>query len=396
MVIRAHRRTWWSLLLLLAVACGGDPNGTGPPSERAEGGVKTLARGGDLNREVRALMRRERVNGLALALIEKAQVTQVMAYGMRSVERRQSLQTDTVMSGAALTRTAFAYMVLQLVDEGRVTLDAPLASLLPVPLPAYEQYSDLKGDDRWRALTPRIVLTNSTGLASSRGVEADGKLRFHFEPGTRYGDSGEGFNILQLALEEGLQLDVGKEMKRRVFDRYQMTDTTMSWRPGTFWNAADGYTIDGTARPHIWHSRVRAADSMDTTIADQSRMWGGILRGEGLSVDSRAEMTGRLVPITSAHQFPTLQEETDPRNAGIRLSAGLGLVTFQDETGLAFFQGGHDDGTASMVVCIEAKERCAVLLSNDVRAERIYPELVNLLIGDTKMPWYWKYDWVKE
>jgi hypothetical protein len=34
-----------------------------------------------------------------------------------------------------------------------------------------------------------------------------------------------------------------------------------------------------------------------------------------------------------------------------------------------------------------------VLLSNDVRAERIYPELAQMVLGKTKMPWLWEYNY---
>jgi len=342
------------------------------------------------------LMKRSHVNGLALALIDKGQVSHVAAYGRRNVERDLPLTTDTIMYGASLTKTAFAYVVLQLVEEGRVTLDTPLADLLPKPLPEYERYADLAGDERWRALTPRIVLMHTTGLANYGWVEDDKKLRFHFQPGTRYGYSGEGFYILQLALEEGLHLDIGQEMQRRVFDQFGMSRTSMTWRPDFAENLAGGYTLEGTLRPHDQRRRARAAGSMDTTIADQARMWAGLLRGDGLSAASRAEMTRPQVPITSAHQFPTLRDWTDKRNAGIRLAAGVGLVTFRDTTGPAFFKGGHDDGTGNMVVCLETPQRCVVLLSNDVRAERIFPEVAKLVLGKTKMPWYWEYEWAQE
>jgi len=342
------------------------------------------------------LMKRAHVNGMALALIEGGQVAHVAAYGRRNVERDLPLTTDTIMYGASLTKTAFAYMVLQLVEEGRLTLDTPFAELLPKPLPEYARYADLAGDERWRALTPRIVLTHTTGFSNYRWIEEDKKLRFHSQPGTRYGYSGEGFFALQLALEEGLHLDVGQEMQRRVFDRFGMSRTSMTWRPDFAENLADGYTLEGTLRPHDERRRAAAAGSMDTTIADQGKMWAGILRGDGLSAASRAEMTRPQVPITSAHQFPTLRDWTDRRNAGIRLAAGLGLVTFRDKTGPAFFKGGHDDGTGNMVVCLETPQRCVVLLSNDVRAERIFPEVAKLVLGKTKMPWYWEYEWAQE
>ena len=229
--------------------------------------------------EARRLMAREGVEGLALAVIENGEVVHVAAYGRRNVERDLPLTTDTIMYGASLTKTAFAYLVMQLVDEGRLDLDASVADLLPRPLPEYEDYADLAGDDRWRALTPRILLTHTSGFANFRWLEADQRLRFHWDPGTRYGYSGEGFYILQLILEEGLGLDVGQEMQTRVFDRFGMTRTSMSWRPDFAANLADGYGLDGTMEPHDERSSVSAAGSMDTSIADQARLWAGIMRG---------------------------------------------------------------------------------------------------------------------
>jgi CubicO group peptidase (beta-lactamase class C family) len=346
----------------------------------------------DVAADLRRLMKRGHVNGLAVASIEDGRVARVDAYGRRSVERDLPLTTDTVMYGASLTKTAFAYLLLQYVDEGKLTLDTPLATLLPKPLPEYKAYADLAGDERWRALTPRIVLTHTTGFANYRWLEDDKKLRFHSAPGSRYGYSGAGFYILQLAIEEALHMDVGREMQTRLFDRFGMTRTSMTWRGDFAENLADGYTLEGKLQPHDQRGSAAAAGSMDTTIADQAKMWAGILRGDGLSAASRAELVRPQVKITSAHQFPTLRDWTDPRNETVHLSAGIGLVTFQDTTGPAFFKGGHDDGTGNMVVCLETPRRCVVLLSNDVRAERIYPEAARLVLGDTKMPWYWEYD----
>src|SRR5258706_12741076 len=151
-----------------------------------------------IDTEAPRLMRRESVQGMALAVIEGGRVAHVAAYGVRNVERNLPLTTDTIMYGASLTKTAFAYMVLQLVDEGRLDLDASAAELLPRPLPEYGDYTDLAGDERWRALTPRILLTHTSGFANFRWLEEDRRLRFHHDPGSRYGYSGEGFYVLQL------------------------------------------------------------------------------------------------------------------------------------------------------------------------------------------------------
>jgi len=349
-----------------------------------------------IDMEARRLMARENVQGLALAVIEEGRVAYVAAYGRRNVQKDLPLLADTIMYGASLTKTAFAYMMMQLVDERRLNLDASIADLLPKPLPEYEDYPDLEEDDRWRRLTPRILLTHRSGFANFRWLEADGKLRFHYDPGARYAYSGEGFYILQLVLEQGLGLDVGKEMQTRIFDRFGMKNTSMQWRRAFADNLADGYGADGKMEPHDERSQVSAAGSMDTTIADQAKMWAGIVRGDGLSPASRAEMTRPQFPIRSPHQFPTLTDDVDARNAEIGLAAGLGLVTFQDTSGPAWFKGGHNPWTGNIVICLETGERCVVMLANDVRAERLYPDMARFLLGETKMPWRWEYQWYED
>lgn len=348
-----------------------------------------------LDQQIHALMQRERVNGLALAVIDAGKVSKVAAYGWRNVERRQPLTTDTVMYGASLTKAAFATMLLQLVDEGRLDLDAPLTQLLPRPLPEYRasgaDFSDLATDPRWRQLTPRMLLNHSSGFANFRWLEPDQKLRFHFTPGSRYAYSGEGFYLLQLIVEQGLGLDTGAEMQKRVFDRYGMARTSMRWRADFAANLADGYTADGKFEQHDERSNVRAAGSMDTTIADQAKLWAAVVRGDGLSAAARAELARPGLAIESRQQFPSLLKAVEPHNGDIGLAAGLGIVTFRDRSGPAWFKGGHNDSTGNMVICLERGQRCVVMLANDVRAERIYPAIARLVLGETDMPWRWEY-----
>jgi CubicO group peptidase (beta-lactamase class C family) len=351
--------------------------------------ARTLA-----DNEIQRVMRREGVQGLAFATIAGGKVDKVRVFGQRNAALGQPLAPDTIMYGASLAKTAFAYLVLQLADEGRLDLDAPLPRLLPRPLPFYRErqfdYADLADEPRWKSITPRMLLMHSAGFANFRWLEPDERLRIHFEPGTRYAYSGEGYLLLQMVLEAGLGLDVGYEMQRRVFDRFGMTRTSMRWRPEFSENAAEGYAFDGVVHPHERRYRVRVAGSMDTTIADQAKLWAGIMRGEGLSPDSRAALVKGWLPITSKHQFPTLDGEAAvawPQG----LAAGLGVVSFRDRSGQAWFKGGHDEWTANMALCLEQGQRCVVFLSNDVRAAQLYPELVRLALGETDMPWSWEY-----
>jgi CubicO group peptidase (beta-lactamase class C family) len=371
-------------LLLVLPACAN-------VTSRAD--VASASRHDGLDAEIERLMAAERVKGLAVALIEGDRITHLRTYGFRNVANALPLQTDTIMYGASLTKAAFAYMVLQLVDEGRLDLDRPIADYLPRPLPSYPEWTSLEGDEQWRLLTPRMILSHTTGLANLRYLEPDQNLRFHFTPGTGYAYSGEGFNMLQFVLEEGLGLNVKAEMQRRIFDRFGMTRTDMQWRADFAANLADGYAMDGTFEPHDERSHVSASGSMDTTIVDQARMWRGMLAGEGLSARMRAEWVRGQFPIRTARKFPTIEafNTTDPRGPAIGLSEGLGVETWQGPNGHSFAKGGHNDWTGNLVICQEARRRCLVMLSNSVRAEIIYPQIARRVLGETNYPWWWTY-----
>jgi CubicO group peptidase (beta-lactamase class C family) len=338
--------------------------------------------------EVRRHMTREDVAGLALAVIDDGRVVHVATYGVRSRDSREPLTRETVMPAASFTKTAVAYLVLALVDQGRLDLDRPLVELHDFV--AHPRYRDLKGDERARALTARHVLAHTTGFANFRFTVDDGYLRFHAAPGSRYGYSGEGFLLLQAVLTSA-GIDVAAELTR-LFERWGMTRSRMTWDAALGIDVADGHDDDGKLVPFRRREEVDASGSLVTTIDDQARLWAAMVRGDGLSPSVRHAFTEPQIPIRSRAQFPTLARDTDPRGSALGLGAGLGVIVFDDPThGRMWFKGGHDDGTGNFVVCQERGRRCVVLLSNSTRAERIYPALVQLVLGETAMPWWWEY-----
>lgn len=342
------------------------------------------------------VMQHTHAQGLAIAVIDRGRPVSVQAFGIRN-ERGDPLTTDTVMYGASLTKAVFAYTVMQLVDGKRLTLDTPLAAMLPKPLPAYDDeatrkaYADWSAlDERWRRLTPRILLTHAGGFANFGFLEPDRKLHIHFDPGTRYAYSGDGLIALQFAMKQGLGIDTGEETTR-VFRTLGMPRTSLTWRPDFAADLADGWTADGTAVAHDERSRVRAAGSMDTTIADFARFAAAFVRGDGLSRAARRELVKPQLAITTRTQFPTLQAELPAAQRRADLAAGLGVVVFRGPQGAGFYKGGHDDNTGNTWVCVEKRQRCVVILSNDVRAEAGFPELVRFVLGQTGVPYEWEY-----
>src|SRR5580658_8066829 len=285
------------------------------------GVAQTIPNGAAIDAEVSKIMSRTHANGMAVAVIDHGKAGYAHAYGIRDA-KGDPLTTDTFMYGASITKTVFAYTVMQLVDQGKLNLDTPIKDDLDNPLPTYGPdpvfpdkhgpYKDLANDPRWEKITPRMCLTHSTGFNNFWFVEPDQKLRIHFDPGTRFSYSGEGLILLQFVIEhgrkaQGLGLDLG-DLTKANFDRLGMTRTSLVWslnNPET--NVADGWNDQGQPQPHEKRSKVRAAGSMNTTISDLSKFTVALVRGDGLSAASRAEITRPVLHIPVAGQFPLFQ-----------------------------------------------------------------------------------------
>ena len=366
--------------------------------------AQTIPSGAAIDAEVSKIMSRTHANGMAVAVIDQGKVGYVHAYGIRNA-KGDPLTTDTVMYGASLTKTVFAYTVMQLVDQGKLKLDTPIKDDLDKPLPSYGPdpvfpdkhgpYKDLTDDPRWGKITPRMCLTHSTGFNNFWFIEPDQKLHIHFEPGTRYSYSGEGFILLQFVIEhgrkaQGLGLDVG-DLTNATFHHLDMTRTSLVWRDAFAGNLADGWNDQGQPQEHDRRSKVRVAGSMDTTISDLPKFAIALLRGDGLSAASHAEMIKPLLHLTTAHQFPPFLPDLPVSEQRKDLYAGLGVIVFDGPQGHGFYKGGHDGQTANTMVCIETSQRCVLILSNDVRSEAGFPELVRFILGDTGVPYDWEY-----
>jgi CubicO group peptidase (beta-lactamase class C family) len=367
--------------------------------------AQTIPSGPAIDAKVSKIMTETHANGMAVAVIDHGKIVYDHAYGIRNA-KGDPLNTDTVMYGASLTKTVFAYTVMQLVDQGKLNLDTPLKDDLDKPLPSYGPdpvfpdkygpYKDLADDPRWEKITPRMCLTHSTGFSNFWFIEPDQKLHIHFEPGTRFSYSGEGFILLQFVIEhgrkaQGLGLDVG-DLTKANFDRLGMTRTSLVWaKDNPDPNVADGWNDQGQPQAHDKRSKVRAAGSMNTTISDLPKFVAALVSGNGLSAASRAEITKPSLHITTAHLFPLFLPDVPVNEQRKDLYAGLGVIVFDGPQGHGFYKGGHDGQTANTMVCIEVGQRCAVILSNDVRSEAGFADLVRFILGDTGVPYGWEY-----
>ncbi|MDP4262371.1 MAG: serine hydrolase [Bacteroidota bacterium] len=344
-----------------------------------------------IDKIVGKLMDTAEVTGLCLGIINDNKIAYVKSYGYKNAAKSEWNDTATCFYAASLAKPLFAYLVMQLKDEGKIDLDKPLYTYLRKPIPEYEYFKDLVGDDRWKLITARHCLSHTTGFPNWRFFNPDGsrKLKIFFTPGTRYAYSGEGLVLLQLAVEAitGRQLeDLAQE---KVFKPIGMSRTSFLWQPSFESNYAVGFDMNGNDLKKDKRISANAAGSMETTIADYTRFVAAVMQGKNLTQKSMLEMFSPQIGIYTKRQFPSLNNDTTSENKKIQLSYGLGWGLFTSPYGKAFFKEGHDDGWVHYMISFPGKKSSFIIMTNSSNGESIFKELVERLSGVT-IPWEWE------
>ena len=266
----------------------------------------------EMDRLVKKLMDTGEVTGLCMGIITNDKPDYVKSYGYKNKQRNELNDTSTCFYAASLSKPLFAYLVMQLVDEGIIDLDKPLSEYLPKPLPQYKNYKDLTGDKRWRLITARECLDHTTGFPNWRqfNPHENQKLEIFFNPGERFAYSGEGIYLLQMVVETitgGSLEDLAEEM---IFKPLAMTRTSFMWQSLFEKDYSIGHDMNEDTLPKNKRTSANAAGSMETTIADYTRFAAAFMQGKGLSSKSKKEMLSQQIGIYTKHEFPSLNNDT--------------------------------------------------------------------------------------
>jgi serine beta-lactamase-like protein LACTB, mitochondrial len=149
-------------------------------------------------------MTRQTLPGLSIALAEDGQLRYAKALGLADLENNIPMSTQSRVRLASVAKPMTAVAILQLVEQGKVNLDAEIQTWLP-NFPRKQ----------W-PVTPRLLLGHLAGIRSYRGKELDSTIYYSnrleplklfaddplvAEPGTRYVYSSYGYNILGAIVE---------------------------------------------------------------------------------------------------------------------------------------------------------------------------------------------------
>jgi CubicO group peptidase (beta-lactamase class C family) len=339
---------------------------------------------------VTRFMTAARVTGVGIAIWNDDRVVYLKAYGVRDMAKGLPLTPESVMTAASLTKSAFATMVMQLVEQRILVLDKPVYEYLPKPLPEYDAYKDLTDDPRYKQITMRMLLAHTSGFPNSRWAMDDKTLRIYFTPGSRFAYSGEGIDLAQMVVEAVTRKSINELMNERIFLPLGMARTAMISEQKFEDDQANRYDEQGKPLGLEQRRKGDAAGSMQTTLRDYARFVEAVLSGTILGRRDREVMLSPQIQIMSQHEFPSLSSETTTENRAIHLSYGLGWGLYWTAYGKAFFKEGHDEGWRHYVVCFDRPKAGMLIMTNSSNGEDIYSGLLERLLGDTFTPLEWE------
>jgi CubicO group peptidase (beta-lactamase class C family) len=339
------------------------------------------------------------VTGAEIAVLNHGRLVWSAAYGLRHKDPDLPMDADTTTWAASITKAVFATYVMHLVERGEFNLDEPIARQLAKPLNEYEPYretaSDLVRDPQWPSVTPRMLLSHTSGLANFATIEPDKKMHLHFKPGTQFLYSGDGINLVQFVIEQKKQKPIDELMQEAIFTPLGMTHTGLIYRKDFETDVADRFDAQEKFHAQTRRFPAHAAGSMATSANDLSRFAAALLDDQIIRKSTRAEMLTPVFYIHTKHQFGLpgwMGQDTDTKEAdgvGLAYGVGWGLLT-KTKFGPAFFKEGHGDGGQNYMICFERQKSCMILLTNSDNGELAFRPLLETILGDSVTPWEWE------
>jgi serine beta-lactamase-like protein LACTB len=325
-------------------------------------------------------MKRLSIPGMQVVIARDGKIVYSAAYGLADVEKNTPVTRDTRFRTASVAKSITATAVMQLADEGKIDLDAPIQAYCPAfphPVTArqllahtsgvrhYAKRGESRGSDHYFTIEDSLKLFKDDPLL--------------FEPGTQFGYTTYGYSILGCAIEGASKMPFDEYLQAHVFAGAGMNgpsvDDTFLVTPrrASFYYTLSANDLKGV--PPAVAARAHPGMLLNAPFHDTSmkRAGGGLLStAEDLVRFALAFEGGRLVRPETVQAMWTVQKTSDGKEIATPWGPlGLGwFIRKRGERTEIYSSGGQIGARASMYVFPEERVVLAVM-TNLTNAEII-------------------------
>ncbi len=286
-----------------------------PPEMIAEAGVAPApaldeATVAEIEALVEEAMSRNMLPGFALGVVKDGELVYAKGFGVTSLDGGEPVTPQTVFQWAETSMAPTAMAVLQLVDAGKIDLDAPVTDYLP--------YFQMK-DERYRDITVGQLLTHHSGIpdsgdtmadwenfmpeydagAAERWVRSLADRRLLFAPGSGFEYTDLGYALLGAVVAAASGQSYEDYMSENIFEPLGMANTTFLLEEVDNTLLASPHVADASGNVVVssalpYHRPFAAANNLFTNIEDMAKLVqaylnGGVLDGQRILSESAVD-----------------------------------------------------------------------------------------------------------
>lgn len=263
---------------------------------------------------ITAEMGREKLPGAGFVFVQNGKEVWKRAYGMANVaEGKWASAESTIWRIGSISKVVTATATMQLVDRGKVDLDAPIDRYVtrvtipktyPEPVTLRHLLTHTAGFDEIR---PGTQAATADGLLPLWGF-LEGKLVRVRPPGKTIAYSTYGITLAGEMIEEVAGVDFEDYLQVNLFRPLGMNHSSITVPPSQQGNVAVGYELEGdslVAQPWEWY-HTTPASSVNMTLHDMGRFMlahleNGAIGGKRiLSQKASLEMKKRQISMDAA------------------------------------------------------------------------------------------------
>jgi D-alanyl-D-alanine carboxypeptidase len=352
---RRHAAVAIALTSALVLASCGSSSDDDEPSATSKPAAKPPAYATELQAEIPQLMEDNAIPGVVVLIRSREQGNWSSAFGTKAIGDDEPITLDDFLRIGSNTKTMTATVILQLVQEGKLSLDDPLAKYVEgfpngdqitiaqlaemrSGLYAYTSdpgYNQTLDDDPTKAWTPDEM------LAIARPQPPD------FPPGQQFEYSNTNYVLLGVIIEQVTGKSVAENFEDRIFEPLGLDHTSFPARDdstipdphpqgyqfGTNVADIDSYAVPPADLPGALDGTI---PPLDDTIINPSAFWtaGAVISTPADVADYvEALVGGELLDERTQELRIASVQQIDPAKP---VGYGYGLVEFQP------FLYGHD------------------------------------------------------
>jgi D-alanyl-D-alanine carboxypeptidase len=204
--------------------------------------------------------------GVQIAVTDRHRTLLASTWSHRDVAARTPVTADTLFQIGSLGKSFTAACLMQLVEEGRVDLDEPVATYLP--------WFEVRS--RFAPITLHHLLNHTAGIITGSDITSDSRFDVWalretdagWPPGERWHYSNVGYRVLGFVLEEIEGRAYADIVRSRILDPVGMASTEPAITNDIRDRLAVGYARAPDDRPLRYDAPLQPATWLETATGD--------------------------------------------------------------------------------------------------------------------------------